>query len=187
MASSLPTLCICIRHWPDLCIKRQRHHFANNGPYSQRYGFSSSHIQMWELHNKEGWALKNWCFQIVVLEKTPDSPLNCKEIKPVSPKGNQPWIFTERADVEAEAPIIWPPNAKSQLIGKDLDAGRDWGQEEKRVTVDEMVGRHHWLNGHEFEQTQGDSEEQGSLACCRHGIAVRYNWGTKEQQSVSCV
>jgi len=109
---------------------------------------------------------RNWCFQTVVLEKTLESPLDSKEIKPVNPKGNQPWIFIGRTEAEAEAPIIWPPDVKSWLIGKDLDAGKDWGQEEKGAIEDEMVGRHHQLNGHEFEQTPRDSEGQGSLACC---------------------
>ena len=114
----------------------------------------------------EGWVLKNWCFRTVVLEKTLESPLDCKEIKPVNPKGDQPWILTGRTDAEAEAPILWPRIRKSQLIGKDPDAGKDWGQKEKGETEDEVVGCHHWLNGHEFEQTPGDAEGQGSLACC---------------------
>ena len=107
---------------------------------------------------------KNWCFQIVVLQKILESPLDCKEIKPVHPKENQPWIFIRHT--EAEAPIIWPPNLKSWLSGKDPDAGKDWGQEQKGVTEDEMAGWHHWLNGHESDQTPGDTEGQGSLACC---------------------
>ena len=123
------------------------------------------HVQMWELDHKEGWAPKNWCFQSVVLEKTLEGHLNSKEIKPVNPKGNQPWIFIGRADAEAEALILWPPDAKNQLIGKDPDAGKDWRQEEKETTEDEVVGWHHQLNGHEFEQTPGDSEGQGSLVC----------------------
>ena len=101
--------------------------------------FSSSHVQMWELDHKEGWALKNWCFQTVVLEKTLESPLVCKEIRPVNPDGNQPWLFIERADPQAESPILWPPNVKSQLIGKDPDAGKDWGWVEKGTTEDKMV------------------------------------------------
>ena len=108
---------------------------------------------------------RNWCFQIVVLEKTLENPLACEEIKPVNPKGNQPWISIGRTDAKAEVPILWPPDAKSWLIGKDPDAGKDWRQEEKGMTEDEMVGWHHQLNGHEFEQTLGDSEGQGSLAC----------------------
>ena len=108
---------------------------------------------MWEWDHKEGWALKNWCFQIVVLEKTLESPLDSKEIKPVNSKGNQPWIFMGRTDAKAEAPVLKPPDAKSLLIGKDPDAEKDWGQEKKGVTKDEMVGWHPWLNGHELEQT----------------------------------
>jgi len=111
-------------------------------------------------------VLKNGCFSIVVLEKTLECPLDSKEFKPVHPKGHQPWIFIGRIDAEAEAPVLWPPDAKHQPTGKDPDAGKDWGQEEKEVTEDEMVGWHHWFNGHEFEQTLGDSEGQGSLACC---------------------
>ena len=106
----------------DQCIKKQRHHFADKGPYSQIYGFSSSHVRMWELNHKEDWAPTNWCFWTVVLEKTPESPLDSKEIKPVNPKGNQPWIFIGRTD--AEALIFWPPDTKSHLIGKDPDAGK---------------------------------------------------------------
>ena len=112
-------------------IIKQRHHFADKGPSSQGYGFSSIHVWMWELDYKESWALKNWWFWTVVLEKTLESPLDYKEIQPVHPKGNQSWIFIGRTDAEAETPILWPPHAKSWLIGKDLDAGRDWGQEQK--------------------------------------------------------
>ena len=130
------------------CIKKQRHHFANKGPYSQSYGFSSSHVWMWDY--KEVWVLKNWCFWTVVLEKTLASPLDCREIKLVNPRRNQLWIFIGRTDAEAETPILWPPDAKSWLIRKDPDAGKDWGQEEKGMTEDEMVGWHHWLFGHEF-------------------------------------
>ena len=121
----------------------------NKGLYSQSYSFPSSHVQMWELGHKESWAPKNWCFLTVVLEKTLESPLDCKEIKPVHPKGNQSWIFTGRTN--DEAPILWPPDEKSWLIGKDPDAGKDWGQEEKQMIEDEIVGWHHWLDGHEFE------------------------------------
>ena len=130
------------------------------------YAFSSSHVQMWELDHKEVWEPKNWCFRIVVLEKTLESPLDCKEIKPVHPKGNQPWIFIGRTDAETEAPKLWLSDVKSQLTGKDPDARKDWGQEEKGATEDEMVGWHHWLNGHNSEQTLGYSEGQGSLVCC---------------------
>ena len=121
---------------------------------------------MWELDYKESWALKDWCHWTVVLEKTLESPLDCKEIQPVHPKGNQSWIFIERIDVEAETPILWPPDAKSWLIGKDPDAGKDWGQEEKGTTEDVMVGWYHWLDGHEFEQSPGVDDGQASLACC---------------------
>ena len=115
---------------------------------------------MWKLDHKEGGAPKNWCFLIVVLEKTLESPLDCKEIILANPKGDQPWIFTGRTVAEAEAPILWPPDAKSWLIRKDPDAGKDWRQEEKVMTEDEIIGWHHWLNGHEFEQASGDGEGQ---------------------------
>ena len=132
-------------------IKKQRHYFTNKCLSSQSYGFSSSHVWMWELNHKEGWVLKNWCFWTVVLEKTLENSLDCKEIQPVLPKGNQSWIFVGRADAEAEAPIIWPPDAKNRLIWKDPDAGKDWRWEEKGTTEIEMGGWHHWLNGQEFE------------------------------------
>ena len=126
---------------------------------------------MWELDQKESWVLKSWCFQIVVLEKTLESPLDCKEIKPVNPKGNQPWIFIGRTDAEAEAPILWPPGVKSWLIGKSPDAGKDWRQKEKCMTEDSMVRKHHWLNGHESEQTLGDREGQrGEWSATVHGV-----------------
>ena len=131
---------------------------------------------MWELDHKESWALKNWCFWPVVLEKTLESPLDCKEIKPVNPKGNQSWIFTGKTDAEAEAPILWPPDAKNWLIGKDPDAGKDWRKEEKGTTQDEMVGWHHQLDGHEFEQTLWDGDGQRSLAWCSP-------WGRKESDT----
>ena len=120
---------------------------------------------VWDLDHKEGWVLKNLCFWTVVLEKTLESLLNLKEIKPVNPKGNQSWVFIERADVEAETLILWPPDVKNWIIGKDPDASKDWRWEEKGMTEDEMVGWHHWLNGHEFEQTQGENEGQRSLVC----------------------
>ena len=128
---------------------------------------------MWELDHKEGWVPKNWCFWTVVLEKTLKSPLNYKEIQPVHPKRDQSWMFIGRIDVETETPILWPPDSKSWLIWKDLDAGKDWRQE-KGVTEDEVVGWHHWLNGHEFEQALGVDDGQGSLACCSP-------WGWKSQ------
>ena len=120
---------------------------------------------MWELDYKERWSPKNRCFWTVVLEKILESPLDCKEIKPVNPKGDQPWIFIGRTDVEAETTVHWPPDEKSWLIGKDPDAGKDWGSEDKGTTEDEMVGWHHQLNGLEFEQTSGDGIGQGSLVC----------------------
>ena len=143
-------------------MKKQRHYFADKGSSSQRYGFSSSHVWMWELDSKESWALKKLCFWTVVLEKTLESPLDYREIKPINPKGNQPWIFIRRTDAEAEVPILWSPDVKSWLIRKDPDAGKDWRQEETGMTEVEMVRWHHWLNGKEFEQTSGDSEGQGS-------------------------
>ena len=152
---------------PRQHIKNQTHYFADKGPSSQSYGFSSN-VWMWDVDYKESWVLKNWCFWTVVLKNTLENPLDCKEIKPVNwfPKGNQFWIFTGWIDAKAEAPILWPPDAKNWLIGKDPVAGKDWRQEEKGMTEGEMVGWHHWLDEHEFEQTPGDSEEQGSLSCC---------------------
>ena len=132
-------------------IKKQRHYFANKGRSSQVYGFFRSHVWMWELDYEESWAPRNWCFWTVVLEKTLDSPLDCKKIQPVHPRGNQSWIFIGRTDAEAETPVLWPPDAKNWLIGKDPDAGKDWRQEDKGTTEDEMVGWHHRLNGHESE------------------------------------
>ena len=149
---------------PRQHIKKQRHYFANKCPSSQSYGFSSSPIWAWELNHKVGWAPKNLCFWAVLLEKTLESPLDCKESEPVNPKGNQLWIFTGKSD--AEAPILWPPGARSRLVWKDRDAGKDWGRDEKGMTEDEMVGWDHWLNGQEFEQTPGDSEGQERLVCC---------------------
>ena len=124
---------------PRQNIKKQRHYFANKGPSSQGYGFSSSHVWMWDLDYKESWAPKNWCFWTVVLEKSLESPLDCKEIQPVHPKGDQSWVFIGKTDVEAETPILWPPDVKSWLIGKAPDAGKDWGQEEKGTTEDEIT------------------------------------------------
>ena len=127
-----------------------------------------------QLDYKESWAPKNWCFWTVVLEKTLESTLDCKDIKPDHPKGNRSWIFTRRTDAEAETLVLWPPDAKNRLIGKHHpDAGKDWRREEEGMTEDEMVGWHHWLNGHEFEQAPGVGDGQGSLACCSP-------WGAKE-------
>ena len=143
--------------------------------------FSSSHVWMWEMDHNEGWAPKNSWFQIVILVKTLESPID-NEIKPVNPKENQSWILIGRTDAEAETPILWPPDVKKWLIGKDSDAGKDWGQEEKGITEDEMVRWHLWLNGHDSEQTQGYSEGQGSLACCCSWVRrVGHNWMTEQQ------
>ena len=138
----LKDACSLKKHYdkPRQHMKMQRHHFAEKSSYSQSCGFSSSHTWMWELDHKEGWATQNWCFWIVVLEKMLESPTDSKEIKPVNPKGNQPWIFIARTDADTEAPTLWPPEVKSQLIGKDPDARKDWEQkEEKRVIEDEIV------------------------------------------------
>ena len=140
---------------PRQHIKKQKHYFANKGLSSQSCGFSSSHVRMWELDYKENWALKNYCFWTVVSEKTLEGPLDSKDIQPVNPKGNQSWIFIGKTDADAEAPIPWLPDVKNWLIGKDLDAGQDWRQEEKGMTEHAMVGWHHWLDGHEFEQALG--------------------------------
>ena len=165
---------------PRQHMKRQRHYFAKVGPSSQSYGFSSSHVWMWVLEHKESWALKNWCFWTVVLEKILESPLDCKEIQPAHPKGNQSWIFIERNDVEAEAPILWPPDAKSWLIWKDPDSGKDWGQEEKGMTEDETAGWHHQLNGHGFGWTPRIGDGQEGLACCG-------SWHHKESDTTECL
>ena len=134
---------------------------------------------MWELDCEESWALKNWCFWTVVL-KTLESRLDCKEIQPVHPKGDQSWVFIGRTDAEPETPVLWPPDVKSWLIGKDPDAGKDWGQEEKGTSEDEMVGWHHWWNGHEFEQAPGVGGGQGDLACCSPwGCRVGHDWATE--------
>ena len=158
--------------WPtQIAIKKQRYNFANKGLSSQGYGFSSGHVWMWELDCEESWTPKNWCFWTVVLEKTLKSPLDCKEIQPVHPKGDQSWVFFGRNDAEAETPILWLPHAKNWLIGKDSDAGRDWRQEKKGTTEDEMAGWHHWLNGREFGWTPGVGDGQRDLVCCNHGVA----------------
>ena len=166
--------------WKESCnqprqhIKKQRHYFANKGPSNEGYGFCSSHVWMWELDYKESWALKNWCFWSVVLEKTLESPLECKEIQPVHLKGNQSWIFIGKTDAEAETPIFGHLIQRTDSLVKTLMlAGRDWRQEENRMTEDEQVGWHHRLYGHEFEQAPGVGDGQGSLVCCSP-------WGHKE-------
>ena len=142
-------------------------------------GFSSSHVWMWELDCEESWAPKIWCFWTVVLKKTLESPLDCEEIHPVHPKGDQSWVFIGSTDAEAETPVLWPPHGKSWLIGKDPDAGRDWGQEEKGKTEDELAGWHHWLEGRKSEWTPGVCDGQGGLACCNSW--VRKESDTTEQ------
>ena len=167
---------------PRQHIKKQRHYFANKGPSSQSYSFSSSHVWMWELDYKESWVLKNWCFQTVVLEKALESSLDCKESKPVHPKGNKSSIFIGKTDAEAETPMLWPPDVKNWLFGKDPDAGKDW-RREKGTTEDEMVGWHHRLDGHEFEQALEVGAGQGSLASCspwghKESDMTELNWNT---------
>ena len=159
---------------PRQHIKKQRHYFADKGLSSQSYGFSSGHIWMWALDHKEGWVPKNWCVWTVVLEKTLQSPLGCKEIQPVNPKGNQSWIFIGKTEAEGEAPILWPPDVKNWLIWKDPDAGKDWWWEEKGTTEDEKFGWHHQLNSLEFELVM-DRE-----ACC---AAVQGVIKSRTQQS----
>ena len=162
-----------IHDQPRQHIQKQRHYFANKGLSSQCYGFSSGHVWMWELDCEESWVLKNWCFWTMVLEKTLEGPLDYKEIQPIHSKGDQSWVLFGRTDAKAETPILWPPHAKSWLIWKDPEAGRDWGQEEKGTIEDEMAGWHHRLNGHESGWTPGVGDGQGGLACCD-------SWGHKE-------
>ena len=165
---------------PRQHVQKQRHYFVNKGPYSQSYGFSRSHVWMWEVDHKEGWVSKNWCLWTVALEKTLDSPLDYKEMKPVNPKENKSWIFIGRTDAKTEVPILWPSDARNWLIRKDLDDGKVRRQEEKVMTEDEMVGWRHWLDGHEFEQAPGIGK--GSLACfspcdCKESDrAEQLNW-----------
>ena len=163
---------------PRQHIKKQRHYFANKGLSSQSYDFPSN-LWMWELNHKEGWAPKNWYFWTVVLEKTLESHLDCKEIKPVNPKGNQSWIFIRRTDAKAETSILWLSQVKSWLTTKDPDAGKDCSQEEKRATEDEMVGWHHWLNGHEFfSKFQEIMNDREAWHAAVHGV-------TKSQTQLS--
>ena len=157
-------------------IKKRRHYFADKGPSGQKYGFSSSHAWMWELDYKESWARKNWCFWTVGLKKTLESPLDCKEIQPVHPKGDQSWIFIGRTDAEAETPILWLSDVKDWLTGKGPDAGKDWRWEEKGTSEDEMVGWHHRLDRHEFEYAPVVGGRQGSLEGCSP-------WGHKESDT----
>ena len=151
-------------------IKKERNYFADKGMSSQSYGSSRSLVRMWELDYKGSWAPKNWCFWTVVLEKTLESPLDCKEIQPVNPKGNQSLIFIGRTVAEAETPTLWPPDVKNWLIGKDPDAGQDWRQEEMGTTEDDMVGWHHWLDGHAFEQSLGVGDGQRTWLAGVHEV-----------------
>ena len=164
---------------PRQCIKKQRHPLVNKGLCSQTYVFSNSHVWIWELDHKKGWVPKNWCFWIMVLEKILECPLDCKERKSVNPQVNQPWIFIGRTEAEAETPILRPPDAKSWLIWKDPDAGKDWRQEEKRVIEDEMVGWHHRLSGREFEQALRDGRGLGSLVQFMGSQRVGHDWVTE--------
>ena len=165
----------------DRVLKSRDIIFANKSPSSQSCGFSSNHVWMWELDCEESWVPKNWCFWTVVLEETLESPSDCKEIQPVHPKGAQSWVFIGRTDVEADTPILWPPDAKSWLIWKDPDAGKDWGQEEKEMTEDEMVEWHHRLNEHEFEQLWEMVKDREAWHAAVHRVAKsqtqqRLNW-----------
>ena len=167
---------------PRQHIKKQRYHFANQGPSSQSYRFSSSHVWMWQLDHKESWEMKNWCFWTVVLERTLESVLDCREIKSVHPKGNQSWMFIGKTDAEAEAPVLWAPDVKNWLIGKDPDAGKDWRQEEKEMTEDETVGWHHWLrtwvwasSGSWWTGKPGMLQSMG-LQRVGHDWATELNW-----------
>ena len=156
------------------CAEKQTHYSSDKGPYSEGYGLPSGHVLLWELDLKEGRVLKNWCLRTMVLEKTSERSLDSK-VKPVNLKGNWPWILVGRTDAEAETPILWPPNVKNWLIGKDPDAGKDWGQEEKGT-----VGWHHWLDGHESEQAPGVGDGQGGLVCCSPwGRRVGHDWATE--------
>ena len=150
---------------PRQCVEQQRHYSADKGPYSQSYGLPSGHVRLWQLDFKEGRMPKNWCLWTLVLEKTPESPLDSKEIRPVNLKGYQPWVFTGRTDTEADAPVFWSSDPHRWLIAKVADAGKGWGQK-KWAAEDEMTGWHHQCNEHELGQTSGDGEGQSSLVCC---------------------
>ena len=158
------------------CVEKQRHYSANKGPNSQGCGLPSGQVQMWELDHKEGRAPKNWCLQTVVLERTPECPLNSKEIKPVDLKGSKLWILFGRTESEAEAPVFWSSDANRKLIGKVPDVGKDRGQKEKRMSEDEMAGQHHRCNEHELGQTLGDSEDREGRHAAIHGVAKSQTW-----------
>ena len=173
-------------------IKKQRHYFVHKDPFSQGYAFSSSHVWMWELDYKESWTQKNWWFWTVVLEKTLENPLDCKEIQPVHPKGDQSWVFIGRTDVEVETPILWPPDAKNWLIEKDPDVGKDWRWEEKRMAEDEMAGWHHWWTwwhhsmGMSFSklwELVTDREAWHAMGC---GVTKSWTW-LSDWNELNCV
>ena len=161
---------------PRQHIKKQRHYFANKGLSSQGYGFSSSHVWMWELDHKESWAQKNWWFRTVVLEKTLQSHLNCQEIQPVHPKGNQSSVFIGRTDAKAETPILWPPDAKNWFIWKDPDAVKDWRWEEKGMTEDEMVGWYHDSMDMTLSKLRELLMDRGACRAAVHGVAQSWTW-----------
>ena len=166
-------------------VEKQRHYSAHKDPNSQGYGLPCGHVQLWKLGRKEDRTPKIWCFWTVVLEKTPESPLDNKEIKPVNFKGDQPWIFTGRTDAETEALIFCSSDVNRQLIGKVPDAGKDGGQKEKRILEDEMAAWHHWRNEYELGQTLGDGEGQGGLVCCSPWLKrVGHNWVTEQEQNL---
>ena len=158
---------------PRQCVEKQRQYSNKKGPYSQGYGLPSDHVWLWQLDSKEGEAPKNWVLQTVVLEKTPECPLDSKKIKTVNLKGNQPWILVGRTDAKTETPAFWSSDTNSWLTGKVPEAEKDWGLKEKRMSEDEMAGSHHQCNGHELGQTLGDGEGQRGLACCS-------SWGCEE-------
>ena len=166
---------------PRQHIQKQRHYFADKGPFSQSYGFSSSHVWMGEMDHKQSWVPKNWCFWTVVLGKMLESPLDCKVIQPVNPKGTQPWIFIGRTDAEIETPVLWPPDAKkTDSLGKALMLGKIEGRRRRGKQRMRLVGWHHQLNGHELEQAPGVGDGQGDLVCCSPlGRRVGYDWATE--------
>ena len=166
-------------------VEKQRHYSAHKDPNSQGYGLPCGHVQLWKLGRKEDRTPKIWCFWTLVLERTPESPLDNKEIKPVNFKGDQPWIFTGRTDAETEALIFCSSDVNRQLIGKVPDAGKDGGQKEKRILEDEMAAWHHWRNEYELGQTLGDGEGQGGLVCCSPWLKrVGHNWVTEQELGI---
>ena len=175
---------------PRQCVEKQKHYSANKSLYTQGYGLPSGHVWLWELDCKEGGAMNNWWLQTMVLEKTPESLLDSK-IKPVNLKGNQPWLLVGRTNADAQKPVFWSSDVYCWLIEKVPDAGKDWGQKEKRVSEDEMAGWHHRCNRHELGQTSGDGEGQRGLACCKDhsrylgSQRIGLDWATEQWQSVT--